>query len=204
MSCALADTPYAFNDWSVAHWGRPLGHSNMSSYKTCPGDAYSEPGTLHYLPGDKSRVRIMSINECKSVGCVQFGMRKLHISPPIKRSDHVKRYKKSAGKTLTDPMRARVPIGNVNSLPIATKNGLNGRNSEAVKHYHKYWYLIEGCEAFPNEDMNTLMKHRQFMEEGWNMFCEDSSWCRARRKENRIEKKFKKRASDRGGVVPII
>jgi len=108
MAATLAGQAFAFNDWAAGHWSDP---SNINGTRVCAGNRFMEPGTMHYMPGPAKEV--LSVNECKGVGCVQFGARRLQVSPRMTREEHKQRYFAQAG-------RIRLPMAN-STLPRGTK-----------------------------------------------------------------------------------
>jgi hypothetical protein len=165
MAALLAGSSMSFNDWAVGHWSHP---SYVNGTQVCRGTNLLEPGSVHFMPGETNEILVL--NECKSIGCAQFGIRKLQYSSRISRGDHHRMYYGRGGKV-------RLPMFN-GTLPRGTKDVEDGRRNPGVQRYHSLWYDRSECFKFPEADMSKLIEQRALMQAGIDIFCEIKSYCK--------------------------
>jgi hypothetical protein len=175
MAASIAGQPFAFNEWAPSHWSNPTTHGGL---QTCAGNEYAEPGLIHYMPmshhhhqGDvntssseaAAAVSLLSINECKVIGCVQFGLRHMKLSGPITRDAHKTRFYGAGGNVPLNVSTSRLPKG--------TKSVENGRATAGVLLYHDKWYAQVPCTKIDAKLVELLLLQRDLMSKGMRLFC---------------------------------
>lgn len=191
LACELAQEPYAFNEWSASHWApfssAPQLISGASPLQFCSGNEFMEPGVLHYLPGEQRK--IMSMNECKQIGCMLYGIRKIRFSQRLSRSETIDLFDNFLGsenstrgnltkknQTGSDDKYARQP-------PLGSKSSVDGRKSPGVLTYHKYWLDKIPCTELSKAETKVLQLRRLYMQDANKVYCEDKLLCQRKKKK---------------------
>ena len=191
MACEIAKEPYAFNDWGASHWARARGakggdKGNIST-SVCPGDTYMEPGALHYMPAApdvEGTSGLLSLNECKQVGCVQFGIKKVMFSKRRSRTSLLDAFSQNLAASVltanvssisssklalleTNTPRVNARTGLVVKTRVGSKASDFGRASAGVRRFHAAWLDKESCSNIREQSLvhalTTLMLRRQRM-----------------------------------------
>jgi len=218
MAVHLANAGFSFSNWAAAHWSHG---SNYNGLEVCVGNKYIEPGHLHYLPDlnlrkakvqsyyenkyktekvkdstntqnyDVSVPELLSLNECKSIGCVPYGARKLKCSAAMSRNEHKKTYFTSIHN---------MPLSRVSgNLPVGTRATEKGRETVGVRRYHDKWYKQVTCEHLPQRIYDMLIQQRIYMQEGMRIFCAEKSFCRKIHRKGKGKRKMNRWQTQRQG-----